>query len=75
MAMTQLLLNIEDESKTNMLLDFLKSLNYINVQMLSEENIIVSEQEKDIMRARKQNARPGDFKDWDEIKNSFDSGQ
>ena len=70
--MTQLLLNIEDESKTNVLLDFLKSLNYINVQMLSKENIFVSEQEKDIIRTRKQNAQPGDFKDWDEIKNALD---
>jgi hypothetical protein len=69
--MTQLLLNIEDESKTNMLLDFLKSLNYINVQKLSEESIIVSEEEKNTMRDRLKKAKPEDFKNWDDIKNAF----
>jgi|GEM_PF-1447464 len=69
--MTQLLLNIQDESKTNKLLDFLKTLNYISVEELSEENIIVSEAEKTIMRERLKNAKAEDFKEWDEVKKSF----
>lgn len=69
--MTQLLLNIQDESKTNKLLEFLKTLNYISVQQLSEEFIIVSEKEKKVMRERLKKAKPEDFKDWDDVKNSF----
>lgn len=69
--MTQLLLNINDESKTNLLLDFLKSLNYISVEKLSDNNIIVSEQEKNIMRERLKNAKPEKFKNWDDIKTTF----
>lgn len=72
--MTQLLLNIQDESKTVKLLEFLKTLNYINVQELSEDNIIVSENEKNIMRGRLKNATEEDFKDWDEVKKSFKIG-
>jgi hypothetical protein len=69
--MTQLLLNIQDESKTNKLLEFLKTLNYVSVQEITEENIIVSEAEKEVMRNRLKNAKPEDFKDWDEVKNRF----
>lgn len=69
--MTQLLLNITDESKTNKLLEFLQTLNYINVQQLSDDNVIVSEEEKTIMRERLKNSKPENFKDWDEIKKSF----
>ena len=39
--MTQLLLNIQDESKTIKLLEFLQTLNYIKVEQLSEDEIIV----------------------------------
>jgi hypothetical protein len=69
--MTQLLLNIQDESKTNKLIEFLKTLNYISVQEITEENIIVMEAEKEIMRNRLKQAKPEDFKDWDEVKNRF----
>lgn len=69
--MTQLLLNINDESKTTKLLNFLKTLNYISVQELTEDNIIVSEEEKDLMRNRKKEALAEDFKDWDEVKKRF----
>lgn len=69
--MTQLLLNIQDESKTNKLIEFLKTLNYISVQEITEENIIVMEAEKEIMRNRLKQAKPKDFKDWDEVKNRF----
>jgi hypothetical protein len=69
--MTQLLLNVKDESKTIKLLEFLKTLNYVSVQQLPEEKIIVSEEEKNLMRERLANAKPENFKDWDLIKNSF----
>jgi hypothetical protein len=70
--MTQLLLDIQDESKTNKLLEFLKTLNYVRVHQLSEENVIVSESEKNVMRERLKNSKAEDFKDWDDIMHSFD---
>jgi len=72
--MTQLLLNIEDESKTNKLVAFLKTLNYISVEEINEDNIIVSESEKKIMQNRLLNAKTEDFSDWDKIKNRYQIG-
>lgn len=69
--MTQLLLNIEDESQTNKLLDFLKSLNYVSVEELTNDKIIVSEDEKNTMRERLKNATPENFQDWDQLKSRF----
>jgi hypothetical protein len=72
--MTQLLLNIEDESKTNKLVAFLKTLNYISVEEINEDNIIVSESEKKIMQNRLLNAKTEDFSDWDKIKYRYQIG-
>lgn len=69
--MTQLLLNIEDESQTNKLLDFLKTLNYVSVEELTNDKIIVSEDEKNTMRERLKNAKPENFHDWDQLKSRF----
>ena len=69
--MTQLLLNISDEKKAIKLIEFLKTLNYINIQELSEENIMIPEAEKELMRKRFKNAKEEDFKDWDDIKKKF----
>ena len=72
--MTQLLLNIEDESKTTKLVAFLKTLNYISVEEINEDNIIVSQSEKKIMQNRLLNAKSEDFSDWDKIKNRYQIG-
>jgi hypothetical protein len=69
--MTQLLLNIEDESQTNKLLDFLKTLNYVSVEELTNDTIILSEDEKNTMRERLKNAKPENFQDWDQLKSRF----
>lgn len=69
--MHQLLVNIKDDSKMDVLLNFLKSLNYISVKELSDSDIIVSEAEKNVMRERVKKAKPENFKNWDDIKNSF----
>ena len=55
----------------DILLNFLKSLNYVNVKELSDNDIIVSEAEKNVMRNRAKKAKPENFKNWDDIKNSF----
>ncbi len=69
--MHQLLVDIKDDSKMDILLNFLKSLNYINVKELSDNDIIVSEAEKNVMRERRKKAKPENFKNWDDIKKSF----
>lgn len=71
--MSQLLLNISDEKKATKLIEFLRTLNYINVLELSEENIVISHADKKLMRQRLDNAKEEDFKKWDEIKEKFDS--
>ena len=69
--MHQLLVNIKDDSKLDVLLNFLKSLNYISVKELSNEDIVISEDEKNVMRERVKKAKPNQFKNWNDIKHSF----
>ena len=54
--MQQLLLNISDSSKVNKLMSLLGSLDYVKVEPYIEENIIVSESEKNLMMERVNNA-------------------
>ncbi len=50
--MHQLLVDIKDDSKMNVLLNFLKSLNYINVKELSGNDIIVSDNKDFLLSAQ-----------------------
>jgi len=68
--MHQLLVDIKDDSKMDVLLNFLKSLNYVNVKKLTNNDIIVSEVEKNVMRERIKKAKPEKFKNWDDVKNA-----
>ncbi len=70
--MSQLLLNITDEKKAYKLIEFLRTLSYINIQEINEENIIIPEAEKELMKKRFSTAKEEDFKDWDDIKDDFD---
>lgn len=70
--MTQLLLQITDETKANKLLEFLKTLNYLSVYELSEENMVIPEVTKELMRERFRSAKEEGFRDWEEIKKKFD---
>jgi hypothetical protein len=69
--MQQLLVNIKDESKMDVLLNFLKSLNYINVEKLADTDIVISEVEKNVMRERHKKAVPKDFKNWEDAKAAY----
>ena len=62
--MHQLLVNIKDDSKMDILLKFLKSLNYISVE---EVNQLTSEQ-KNILDERRATAKPDDFSLWSKAK-------
>lgn len=70
--MTQLLLQIADENKAYKLLEFLRTLNYLSVHELSEENMVIPEVTKELMRERFQSAKEEDFRDWEDIKQKFD---
>lgn len=70
--MQQLLLNITDNSKIDKLMNLLGTLNYVKVESYTEENIVVSEKEKNIIRDRVKNAKPENFKNWDDVINSFE---
>jgi hypothetical protein len=70
--MQQLLLNITDNSKIDKLMNLLGTLNYVKVESYTEENIVVSEEEKNIIRNRVKNAKPENFKNWDDVINSFE---
>ncbi len=70
--MQQLLLNISDRNKVDKLINLLGTLNYVKVESYTEENIVISESEKNIIRDRVKNATPEDFKNWDEVINSFE---
>ncbi|MBI3518749.1 MAG: hypothetical protein HY062_05265 [Bacteroidetes bacterium] len=70
--MQQLLLNISDASKVDKLMNLLNSLNYVKIESYTEENIVVSEKEKTLIRNRVKNAKPEDFKNWDEFIDSFE---
>ena len=70
--MQQLLLNITDNSKIDKLMNLLSTLNYVKVEFYTEENIVVSEKEKNIIRDRVKNAKPENFKNWDDVINSFE---
>ena len=69
--MHQLIVKIKDESKLAVLLDFLKSLNYISVEHMDEESIVISDSEKAMMRTRLKNAKPENFKVWKEVKHTL----
>ena len=70
--MQQLLLNISDSSKANELLSLLSTLNYVKIEPYTEENIVVSESEINLMRERVNNTKPEDFKSWDEFISTFE---
>lgn len=69
--MAQFILNITDEKKAFKLFEFLQTLNYIQVQELTEENIPIPESEKMLMRDRQNEAKEDDFKEWNDIKGKY----
>lgn len=70
--MTQFILNISDEKKAFKIFEFLRTLNYIDIQELSEENAPILESDKILMRERYETAQDSDFKDWNDVKKKFD---
>lgn len=66
--MQQLIVNIIDESKMNVLLNFLKSINYISVEAIDQNNIILFDLQNNILDQRRASAKVEDFIPWDKAK-------
>jgi hypothetical protein len=66
--MHQLLVNIKDDSKMDILLNFLKSLNYISVEEINSKNISLTDEQKNILDERRATAKPEDFTPWNTAK-------
>ena len=67
-TMQQLIVNIKDDSKIDILLNFLKSLNYISVEAIGQDNISFSEDQKIVLDERRASAKAEDFIPWDTAK-------
>lgn len=63
--MSSFLININDESKMDVLLNFLKSLNYISVEKINETDITLTEEQKNLLDHRRATAKPEDFINWE----------
>jgi hypothetical protein len=66
----QLVLNITDKAKANLLLEFLKSLNYVNSvkEVEEEQDFDVPEWHKKIVLDRIKNAKPENYIAWKDFK-------
>ena len=66
--MQQLLVSVKDDSKMDILLKFLKSLNYISVESVSDDNISLTDEQKQILDERRSTSKPSDFIPWSKAK-------
>lgn len=66
--MTQLIVNIKDDSKMDILLNFLKSLSYISVEEVGKTTISLTDEQKNILDERRATAKVDDFIPWDKAK-------
>ena len=66
--MKQILLNIPD-NKYNAFLEAIKNLDFIRVY--NEDDINVTEEEKQLIRERIKNSKPEYGQNWNQIKDSF----
>lgn len=66
--MQQLLVNIKDDSKLELLLNFLKSLNYISVEKVENTTISLTDEQKKTLDERRATAKQDDFIPWTKAK-------
>lgn len=66
--MNQLLVNIKDDSKMDVLLNFLKSLNYVSVEKVGEKDIVLTNDQKNILDERRSTSKLDDFTPWNKAK-------
>jgi hypothetical protein len=66
--MTQLIVNVKDDSKMDVLLSFLRSLNYITVEKVNNSTISLTGEQKNILDERRATSKSDDFIPWDKAK-------
>jgi hypothetical protein len=66
--MNQLLVSIKDDSKMDVLLNFLKSLNYVSVEKVDEKDIVLTNDQKNILDERRSTSKLDDFTPWNKAK-------
>lgn len=71
--MQQLIVNIKDDSKLDVLLNFLKSLNYISVEKIEETIVTLTDEQKNILDERRTTAKSEDFISWKKAKKQLKS--
>ncbi len=67
----QLLLNIKDNAKAALLMEFLKSLHYVS-SIKEVESQQIPEAHKKLVRGRIKKSKESALLDWDSVKNYFD---
>jgi hypothetical protein len=72
----QLLLNIKDKNKAALLLEFLKTLNYVSIVKQSDDSLKdIPDEHKNLVRNRIKASKADDLLDWEKVKNDFDGIQ
>jgi hypothetical protein len=66
--MQQLLVNIKDNSKMDLLLNFLKSLNYISVEKVDPSTVFLTDEQKNVLDQRRKTSSAEDFIPWSKAK-------
>lgn len=57
------------DSKFKFFIELIRSLGFVKIE--EEQELYIPEAHKQLVRDRIKNSKPEDFKNWDEIKNSF----
>jgi hypothetical protein len=66
--MKQLILNINDTSKTEVLIHFLKTLNYVSIDETNEKKAVLSKKQKLTLDERRQSTSKDEYVSWKEMK-------
>jgi hypothetical protein len=69
----QLLVNIKDKTKESILINFLKSLNYISVKEVESKDVYLSDSQKEILDERRNSTVAEEFIPWEKAKKQLKS--
>jgi len=69
----QLLVDIKDKTKESVLLNFLKSLNYISVEEVESKDVYLSDSQKEILDERRNSTVAEEFIPWEKAKKQLKS--
>jgi hypothetical protein len=64
----QLIVDIKDKTKGTVLINFLKSLNYISVEEIKSEKVYLTDSHKETLDERRNSAVAEEFIPWEKAK-------